>query len=183
LPFPSSCPDESTALFHPSRNQCIEDGVGFCIAQILTPPLRSAVGWPPWLPGLFVRSSCRQWPVARIPGQRAKKGGRLGVRSGERVPGCYLGLLSSTPASKIGFCHPSQPSPPFLHWSQLCPPSRAPDRDTWRGMRQPGTAPPQKKKQRSLMLSSQVAVIKCLYYSITSSHITPSQSACWAAAP
>lgn len=68
---------------------------------------------------------CRQWPVARIAGQRAKKGGRLGVRSDRRVTGCYLGLLSSTPARKIAFATPVN-LPLHFDWSQLCPPSRAP---------------------------------------------------------
>lgn len=72
---------------------------------------------------------CRQWPVAWIAGQRAKKGGGWGSRSDRRVTGCYLGLLSSTPARKIAFATPVN-LPLHFDWSQLCPPSRAPKHDT-----------------------------------------------------
>lgn len=102
--------------------------------------LASSLAGRCWLAGCPVLAAwagcsqrcCRQWPVARIAGQRAKKGGRLGVRSDRRVTGCYLGLLSSTPARKIAFATPVN-LPLHFDWSQLCPPSRAPKHDTRRG--------------------------------------------------
>lgn len=132
------CSYETTAFFHLPRAPCIpciEVGVGLGLRRSCLLPCRLAGSC--WLAVLAAwagcsQRRCRRWPVARIAGQRAKKGGRLGVRSDRRVTGCYLGLLSSTPARKIAFATPVNP-PLHFNWSQLCPPSRAPKHDTRRG--------------------------------------------------
>lgn len=71
-----------------------------------------------------------RWRGLRV--RERRRVGRLGVRSDRRVTGCYLGLLSSTPACKIAFATPVN-LPLHFDWSQLCPPSRAPKHDTRRG--------------------------------------------------
>lgn len=108
--------------------------LGFvCLCVSCLHPLQGAVGWPCWLPGLFVGSGAAgsgRWRGLRV--RERRRAGRLGVRSDRRVTGCYLGLLSSTPAPKIAFATPVN-LPLHFDWSQLCPPSRAPKHDTRRG--------------------------------------------------
>lgn len=100
-------------------SESVLDFVCLCVSCV--PPLQGAVGWPCWLPGLFVGSGAAgsgRWRGLRV--RERRRAGRLGVRSDRRVTGCYLGLLSSTPAPKIAFATPVN-LPLHFDWSQLCP--------------------------------------------------------------
>lgn len=92
-------------------------------------------------------------------GSESEEGRRLGTESDRRVTGCYLGLLSSTPAQQDWICHPSQP-PLHCDWSQASPlhvhPSMTHDGDT-AGSLAPSPPPPPK----FIALYRPVVMINC----------------------
>lgn len=136
--FDPICSDKNTAFFHlprllmqsAHRSRCWI----LCVVRVLRPSLARRC----WLAMLAAWALCSQaalqgggrWRGLRV--RERRRVGRLGVRSDRRVTGCYLGLLSSTPACKIAFATPVN-LPLHFDWSQLCPPSRAPKHDTRRG--------------------------------------------------